>query len=80
MEELQNKFFSDPSWGKVQKILEDYCDELLNMDTVDTTKDGETVRAEIIGRKLAFEKLTKFLNATGLIQNRERPVKKNPFA
>ena len=37
------------------------------MDTVDTTQPAEHVKAEIIGRRLAYEKIKSFLSQTKMI-------------
>jgi len=38
------------------------------MSTIDTSQDGETVRAEVIGRKLAYDSLEKFVRTAGIIR------------
>ncbi len=80
LHELRQTFFEDPRWTGVEELIREFINPLIDMSTVDTTKDGETVRAEIIGRKLAYEKLNEFLSQTkivGAIKRKEDP--KSPF-
>ena len=64
MNKLQQKFFSDPDWEEVVKLLMGRVDELKNFDTIDTNQSAETVKAEIIGRRLAYNALIEFIQDT----------------
>lgn len=77
-QDLQAKFFSDPDWSKVEDLILDYIEPLIDMSTVDTTQPAEHVKAELIGRTLAYNKLIDFLNDSKLI-NRKLDKVKNPF-
>jgi len=67
-ENLKNKFVRDPDWREVEKIILSYIEPLLDMTTIDITQSAETIKAEVIGRRMANEQLSKFLLDSGLIQ------------
>lgn len=67
-ENLKNKFVRDPDWKEIEKIIISYVEPLLDMTTIDTTQSAETIKAEVIGRRMAHEQLSKFLLDSGLIQ------------
>jgi hypothetical protein len=78
MDNLIKKFFSDPDWAQVEKMILDHIEPLLNMTTIDTTQPAEHVKAEIIGRTIAYNSLITFLNQSKLVGRPITPVK-NPF-
>ncbi len=39
------------------------------MTTIDTTQPAEQIKAEIIGRKLAYESLEKFVRSAGIVRD-----------
>lgn len=78
-EDLRNKFFSDPDWSKVENIILDYIEPLTDMSTVDTNQTAETVKAEIIGRSLAYKSLYKFLQDSQIVSSPRLKTLKNPF-
>ena len=69
IEILKQKFFTDPDWKEVEKLLMDYINPLIEMEDVDTTQPAEHVKAEIIGRKKAHEGICKFLESSGIVGN-----------
>jgi hypothetical protein len=76
--ELYTRFFTDPQWGEVEEMILNHINPLLDMSTIDLTQPAEHVKAEIIGRTLAYNNLSDFLQQTGLVQ-RELPKIKNNF-
>lgn len=78
LQELTGRFFQDPRWHLVEELILEYVEPLKDMESIDTSQPAEHVKAEIIGRMLAFNALSKFLNDTTLVS---RPIKefKNPF-
>jgi hypothetical protein len=79
LQELQKAFFQDPRWKGVERIILDYINPLLDMKTIDTTQPAEAVKAEVIGRIMAYDKLFDFISQTGMIgQSRPKDVK-SPF-
>jgi len=79
LKEVQEVFFQDPRWKTVEDVIYEYITPLLDMSTIDTTKDGETVRAEIIGRTLAYETLKKFLDDAKLVGHSKAQITNSPF-
>jgi hypothetical protein len=78
MDKLQEKFFSDPDWKEVETMIERYMEPLMDMNTIDLTQPAEHIKAEVIGRTLAYNKLADFLNDCGLVQNKIQKVV-NPY-
>lgn len=64
---LAQKFFQDPDWGRIEDMMLKKMDALFDMNTVDLTAPSEHVKAEIVGRKLAYNALAEFLNDTKII-------------
>jgi len=67
IQDLKNKFFQDPDWKEVEKLLMDYVTPLIQMDSVDVKQPAEHVKAELIARQLAYEGMCKFLEQTGMV-------------
>lgn len=78
LQELQTRFFQDPQWNEMEDIILKYINPLIDMSTIDTKQPAEHVKAEIIGRVLAYNTLTDFLNSSKII-SREIKRYKNPF-
>lgn len=78
IQDLQKTFFQDPRWKEVEDLLLSYIEPLTDMNTIDDTQPAEHVKAEIIGRKLAYRSIKEFLDSTKVVS---RPLKeiKNPF-
>lgn len=77
-DKLYEKFFSDPDWKEVESMIERYMQPLVDMNTIDLTQPAEHVKAEVIGRTLAYNKLADFMNDCGLIQSKIAKVV-NPY-
>lgn len=75
---LIDKFFSDPEWKHIEDLILGYIEPLIDMNTVDYKQPAEHVKAELIGRVLAYQGLSKFLADSKIIS---QPIKKinNPF-
>ncbi len=69
-DEVKNRFINDPQWGLVEQEILDFITPLLDMTTIDTSLDGDTVRAEVIGRKLAYDSLIKFCRQSRLVSEK----------
>lgn len=78
-EKLHKKFFTDPDWSEVEKLIRGYINPLTDMSTVDTDQPAEHVKAEILGRNMAYDALSKFLEDCGLVSRKELPANKNTF-
>lgn len=78
METLITRFFQDPEWKNVEDMILKHIEPLRDFETIDLKQPAEHVKAEVIGRMLAYNSLTKFLNDTKLVN---RPLKeyKNPY-
>lgn len=80
LQELRKTFFEDPRWSGVEELIREFIEPLKDMSSIDTSKDGETVRAEIIGRMLAYETLNNFLSQVKIVGSPKREEQiKSPF-
>lgn len=70
IKKIKEKFFSDPDWNLVEKIILSYIEPLKDILTVDITENADTVKAQVAGRKIAYESLHKFLKESRLLSNR----------
>lgn len=66
-EHLHKHFFSDPNWPQVEELIMEFVNPLIEMKDIDTSQPAEHVKAEIIGRSLAYDRLCEFLASTGLV-------------
>lgn len=64
---VSEKFYNDPEWGVVEEILMDKINQLRDMDEIDDTKHPDEVKAELKGRKKAYQLLLAFLGEAKLI-------------
>lgn len=74
-EKLYQKFFSDPDWKEVEKIILDFINPLIEMSDVDASQPAEHVKAEIIGRQKLHKAMTEFLAQSGIVGR--KPLSKN---
>jgi len=75
---LRQKFFQDPDWSRVEDMLTSKMEALFDMNTVDLRAPAEHVKAEIVGRTLAYNALAEFLNDTKIV-GRAITQKENPY-
>lgn len=62
------KFFTDPDWMIVEQMIRDYIEPLNTITDIDASQDADTVRGEVLARKISYERLTKFLQEVGLVR------------
>lgn len=75
---VQDRFYKDPEWYQVEDLILEFINPLLDMTSVNTNQPAEAVKAEIIGRRLAYDSLIKFVRGSKML-NRELPDNKNLF-
>lgn len=77
-EDLTKKFFQDPDWKLIEDMILKHISPLVDMNDIDYSQPAEHVKAEVIGRVLAYNSLIKFLNDSKIVG---RPLKeyKSPF-
>lgn len=76
LSDLKQRFFSDPQWTLMETLIRDYIDPLTDMNSIDVTQPAEHVKAEIIGRRLAYDRLDKFLRDSQIVKGRALPETK----
>jgi hypothetical protein len=80
LQKLRDKFFTDPDWKGVEKLIMDFINPLIEMQDVDVSQPAEHVKAELIGRQKLYKEMTDFLQQTGLVGNPAHYKKENnPF-
>lgn len=62
-----NKFFQDADWILVEEMINEYIDPLRDVSTIDTLTTADAVMAEVAGRKMTVDQLTKFLRDCRII-------------
>jgi hypothetical protein len=75
---VQERFYQDPEWGQVEDLIIEFMTPLLDMSTIDTSQPAENVKAEVIGRRLAYDALSKFVQGSKIV-NKPLPEHKNTF-
>lgn len=75
---LYQKFFSDPDWQEVEKIIMDFINPLIEMSDIDVNQPAEHIKAELIGRQKLHKAMTEFLEQTGIV-SRKLPENNNIF-
>jgi hypothetical protein len=75
---VQDRFLKDPEWHLIEELVMSYITPLLDMSTIDTTLPAEDVKAQIIGRRLAYEQMWEFVQQSKLISEPQK-IKTNPF-
>lgn len=68
LREVLNKFVLDPDWVVIEDLIKEYVAPLHSIDDIDTSLDSDTVRAEVIARKVASQKLETFLTDMGMVK------------
>jgi hypothetical protein len=73
-----SKLIQDPDWVKVEKLIEEYCERVLDIRTIDLKQPAEHVKAELIGRIESYNSMTQFLNDSGIMTKKTERLP-NPF-
>ena len=68
MRDHLKKFFLDPDWKECEDLLNGYIHDLEDASTIDIRQTAETVKAEIIGRQIARDRLRSFLSEVGFVR------------
>lgn len=76
---VQERFYKDPEWHQVEELIEEFIEPLLNMDTIDINQPAEHVKAEIIGRRLAYKSLRDFCEQSKLIGEKKEGIINSQF-
>ena len=76
---LHDKFFTDPDWKHVEDIILKYIEPLRDILLVDTSKDSEDVKAQVIARQTSYKNLTKFLSDAKVVTKKLEDNNPNPF-
>lgn len=58
---VSDKFFKDGDWYIIEKMLSEYLEPLRDVSTIDSKQSNDVIAAELRGRQITYEQLTKFL-------------------
>lgn len=73
------KFFQDPDWVLVERMILDYIDPLSNVQSIDSKQSNDVIATEVRGRQIATEKLKLFLNECQILGRKITNPKENNF-
>lgn len=79
LKEITKTFFEDPRWAGVEEMLLEHITPLLDMKTLDIKQPAEAVKAEVIGRLLAYDRLYSFMRQAKIVGSSPPPTTNNPF-
>ena len=66
MKTIPKRFFEDPEWYQVEEIVKEFIDPLINLLEIDITQPADEIKAEVIGRRKAYEALEGFIRSRGI--------------
>lgn len=66
MKTIPKRFKEDPEWYQIEDIIKEFVDPLINLLEVDITLPADDLKAEIIGRRKAYESLQGFIQSRGI--------------
>lgn len=69
MKTIPKRFLEDPEWYQVEEVISEFVTPLLNIQDIDITASAEDVKAEIIGKRKAYEALEGFIRSRGLVRS-----------
>lgn len=69
MKTIPKRFLEDPEWYQVEEVISEFITPLLSIQDIDITQKAEDVKAEIIGKKKAYEALEGFITSKGLVRS-----------
>lgn len=69
MKTIPKRFLEDPEWYQVEEVISEFVTPLLNIQDIDITARAEDVKAEIIGKRKAYEALEGFIRSRGLVRS-----------
>lgn len=74
LQKIKEKFVNDPDWVLVEKLLLSFIEPLRDMATIDLTKRSDTIKAELWGRRKAWEMISNFLDHNKLLKHTVIPT------
>ncbi len=69
MKTIPKRFLQDPDWYQVEELVLEFINPLRDLSTIDVTQPAEHVKAEVIGREMAYESLIGFVRSSGIIRS-----------
>ncbi len=69
MKVIPKRFTEDPEWYQVEEVIEEFINPLLSILEIDIKAKAEDVKAEVIGKKKAYEALVGFVRSKGLVRS-----------
>lgn len=68
-DKLRNKFFVDPDWKEVEKLLMEFINPIMDINSLPTDMPAAEYKANILVRRELYEKLLNFFAQTGMVGN-----------
>jgi hypothetical protein len=70
LKKLYDKFFSDPDWSEVEKLIESYIEPMKGVVNIPATLTNDQMATEVRGRQLMVEQLERFLQDAKIIKHK----------
>ncbi len=70
LKQLNERFFTDPMWGDMQELLEEYLEPFKSVLNIRKNATNDEIATEVRGRQLMVEQLERFLSDTKIIKQR----------
>lgn len=67
---INDKFFTDPDWHLVEELIKDYINPLTDLNDIDVKETADNVKAQVVGRRIAYEQMTRFLTEAGILREK----------
>ncbi len=77
MKVIPQRFLQDPQWYEVEEVIKEFIDPLLSILDINLEQDAYDMKAEIIGKRKAYEALEGFVRSRSitrsgnLVENKE---------
>ena len=79
IQRLQEKFFNDPDWQEVEKLLADHINPLVDPKNLDWSQNATQFKAELKAKHKLYTAVSTFLHECGVISRPLSEIKGNPF-
>lgn len=70
IKKISDKFFTDPDWHLVEELIKDYIEPLKDLNDIDIRETADNVKAQVVGRRIAYEQMTRFLSEAGILREK----------
>lgn len=69
--EKLKKFFEDPDWVLVEKLINEFIEPLKNVMSIDPNDTAENIKAEVRSRQRSYAQMSAFLREAGILKGQK---------